>query len=62
MKPGLQIEFPSNRCLSMLARDCYPCVRWMELAGIARLIDDEWALVEGARLNFDGCDVPLLDV
>ena len=46
----------------MLARDCYPCVRWMELAGIARLIDDEWALVEGARLNFDGCDVPLLDV
>lgn len=38
------------------------CMRWMERAGLAHQDGQAWILVEGARLDFEGCDTPLLDV
>ena len=35
------------------AGECHECLRWMEETGISRRIGDQWALVEGARLNFN---------
>lgn len=35
------------------AGECHECLQWMEQSGISRRIGDQWALVEGARLNFN---------
>ena len=50
------------RNLSLLASDCDECLRWMEEAGIARRVNRKWELQEGARLRFEDCTIPLLDV
>lgn len=43
------------------AADCREGLKWMEAARLAcRVEADTWELVEGARLDFDQCTVPLL--
>jgi len=44
------------------ARECNECLGWMEQAGISRRIDDQWELVKDARLSFNDCSTPLLEV
>lgn len=51
------------RNLSRLpAGDCDECLRWMEQAGFSQRVGDQWELVEGARLSFNDCSTPLLEV
>ena len=43
------------------AADCRESLEWMEAARLAcRVEADTWELIEGARLDFDQCTVPLL--
>lgn len=44
------------------ANDCKECLRWMEQAGISRRVGGQWELVEGARLSFNDCSTPVLEV
>jgi hypothetical protein len=53
-----------HRNLSLAVRDCTECLRWMKEEGITRCIEEEemWVLVKDARLSFNDCTTPLLEV
>lgn len=44
------------------AGDCVECLNWMEQAGISRRVGKQWELVDGARLNFNDCTAPILEL
>jgi hypothetical protein len=52
------------RNLNLSVEDCDGCLHWLTKAGIARslMAEEQWELVENARLSFDDCTTPLLEV
>lgn len=51
------------RNLSLPAGECTECLQWMQKVGIVRQANGgKWDLIEDARLSFDDCITPLLEV
>lgn len=51
--------------LKIPAHECDACLEWLEEAGVAQRIGgsfEDWTLLEGARLDFSHCQLPLLEV
>jgi hypothetical protein len=50
------------RDLTISSSDCYECLDWMEEAKIVNRTDNKWERIAGARLSFDRCTTPLLEI